>query len=87
MAAAKSAPAKVQPSLGWNPNKSDLLLDRFLSKEQAAEMLHVHVGTLLRWDHMGIGPRRIKVGRKVLYSRAAVADWEMAQRQQPSRRA
>jgi DNA-binding transcriptional regulator YiaG len=63
----------------------DLVNDRFLSKEQVAELLHVHVGTLLRWEHMRIGPPRMKVNRRVLYSRAAVADWEEAQQHRRGR--
>jgi hypothetical protein len=47
----------------------------FMSKEELADELDVHVSTLLRWHNLGIGPRRSKVGRVIRYSRQEVEDF------------
>jgi excisionase family DNA binding protein len=51
------------------------ILDEYLTKAQLASALGVSVRTLNRWHDERVGPDRIRVGRKVLYSRAAVARW------------
>lgn len=44
-----------------------LLASKFLSCEQVAAILHVHVGTLRRWRHLAQGPPFARVGRQVVY--------------------
>jgi excisionase family DNA binding protein len=39
-----------------------------LTVEQTAKMLNVSVKTLEKWRAEGIGPRFIKVGRRVMYT-------------------
>ena len=63
----KSAPAR--PNLQADPRS---LAQQFYSKEEVAALLHVTVSTLWRWAQLGVGPTRIVIGRRVLYSRAAV---------------
>jgi hypothetical protein len=61
---AKSTPA---PS-------SDFLADYFEEHDFAA-VVDRDVRTIRRWHHFRIGPPRIRVGRKILYRKAAVIRW------------
>jgi excisionase family DNA binding protein len=65
------------------------LASKFLSPEQLAQILHVHVGTLRRWRNLGEGPPYARVGRRVLYHADSVDDYIRLQggtRQQICRR-
>lgn len=48
---------------------------RLLSPDEAAERLHVKVGTLAMWRSQGKGPRWVKLNRKVLYRPEAVDEF------------
>lgn len=60
--------------------ENSILSDYFAPAELASE-LGVCVRTLDRWDTLGEGPPRCKVGRRVLYRRSSVAAW-LASREQ-----
>jgi hypothetical protein len=66
---------------------SDLepILSEFLTKEELAVELRRNPRTLDRWAALGIGPPRTRVGRNVLYRRASVQRWLMAQEQSSER--
>jgi hypothetical protein len=55
------------------------LLLGFLTKEELAAELRRNPRTLDRWEVLGIGPPRTRVGRHVLYRRASVEKWIAAQ--------
>jgi hypothetical protein len=57
------------------------ILSEFLTKEELAAELRRNVRTLDRWDVLGIGPPRTRVGRQVLYRRASVERCLAAQEQ------
>jgi DNA-binding transcriptional MerR regulator len=57
------------------------LLSEFLTKEELAAELRVNVRTLDRWHALGLGPPRTCIGRTVLYRRASVQKWLVAQEQ------
>jgi hypothetical protein len=59
-------------------NSESLLVD-FFTKEELAEELQRNPRTLDRWEVLGMGPPRTHVGRKVLYRRASVQKWLVAQ--------
>jgi hypothetical protein len=40
-----------------------------------AKGLENSVRTLRRWDELGIGPARVKLGKKIYYRRAAISKW------------
>ncbi len=63
-------------------SQSEPLLSEFLTKEKLAAELRRNVRTLDRWDALGIGPPRTCVGRTVLYRRASVEKWLVAQEHQ-----
>lgn len=44
-----------------------------------AEWLGTTPGTLAQWRYLGVGPRFIKLGRKVMYDVADVEAWLNAQ--------
>ena len=46
---------------------------------EASEYLHVPEGTLRYWRHRGVGPKAIKLGRRVVYRREDVDAWFLAQ--------
>jgi hypothetical protein len=55
------------------------LLSEFLTKEGLAAELRRNPRTLDRWEALGMGPPRTYVGRKILYRRASVQKWLVAQ--------
>jgi hypothetical protein len=57
------------------------ILSEFLTKEELAVELRRNPRTLDRWAVLGIGPPRTLVGRHVLYRRASVQKWLVAQEQ------
>jgi predicted DNA-binding transcriptional regulator AlpA len=46
-----------------------------LTSEAVAGLLNVSTRTLHRWGRLKKGPPSIKVGRSVLYRRAAIEEW------------
>ena len=62
-------------------SNSEPLLSEFLTKEELAAELRRNPRTLDRWDVLGVGPPRTCVGRQVLYRRASVQKWLVAQEQ------
>jgi excisionase family DNA binding protein len=48
---------------------------RYLSTEQAAELLGVSPATLLKWRVQRRGPPFLKLGRRVIYSESALRAW------------
>jgi hypothetical protein len=60
-------------------SKLEAILSDFLTKQELATELDRETRTLDRWDALGIGPPRTRVGRKVLYRRASVRRWLAAQ--------
>lgn len=51
------------------------LLDDWISRYELALELELSVDTLERWQNRRIGPVCIRIGRKVLYRRAAILEW------------
>ncbi len=62
-------------------SQSEPILSEFLTKEELAAELRRNTRTLDRWQVLGMGPPRTLVGRKVLYRRASVERWLVAQEQ------
>ncbi|WP_216598417.1 helix-turn-helix domain-containing protein [Phaeobacter sp. 11ANDIMAR09] len=58
--------------------------DDHLKPSQVAELLNVSKRTLSRWHAHRVGPSRVKVGRTILYRRAAVDAWLVANETQPT---
>ena len=58
---------------------SEPILSEFLTKEELAVELRRNPRTLDRWEALGVGPPRTRVGRQVLYRRASVERWLCAQ--------
>jgi predicted DNA-binding transcriptional regulator AlpA len=53
-----------------SPSDFDLLSDEDVARATGNSTI-----TLARWRRQGIGPRFVKLGRKVWYPREALADW------------
>lgn len=51
------------------------LLDGWLDRAALAKELTLSVDTLQRWETRRVGPPCVRVGRKVLYRKAAVREW------------
>ena len=51
------------------------LLAGWISRADLAVELDVSVDTMARWETTKTGPKQVKVGRRVLYRRAAVLEW------------
>ena len=51
-------------------------VDRQLKKLERMHPDAAETGTLRNWRYLGIGPRSIKAGRRVLYPESELARWE-----------
>ncbi|WP_457650858.1 helix-turn-helix transcriptional regulator [Profundibacter sp.] len=51
------------------------LLSEWIERKELARELNVTPDTLARWAGNRIGPPWVKIGRRVLYRRSAVAEW------------
>lgn len=47
----------------------------FVTLAEAADLLRTPAGTLRYWRHIGIGPRSLRLGRRVLYRRRELDAW------------
>jgi hypothetical protein len=65
-------------------SNSEPLLSEFFEKEELTNELNKTPRTLDRWDALGTGPPRTRIGRKVLYRRTSVQKWLAAQEQSPA---
>lgn len=63
-------------------SNSEPILSEFLTKEKLAAELRRNPRTLDRWEALGSGPPRTRIGRQVLYRRASVKRWLAAQERQ-----
>jgi phage terminase Nu1 subunit (DNA packaging protein) len=61
------------------------VLDGYVDKPELAAQLQKSTRTLDRWDRLGIGPAKTKVGRLTLYRVDSVKDWLASQEQGPRR--
>jgi len=50
-----------------------------LSVEDLAALLGVPIGTVYAWNHKGVGPRRVHLGKHVRFRRSDVDGWLDAQ--------
>lgn len=66
-------------------SNSKPILSEFLTKEELAAELRLNPRTLDRWEVLGQGPPRTRVGRKVFYRRTSAQKWLAAQEQAPDR--
>jgi excisionase family DNA binding protein len=51
------------------------VLDEWMTRSELAADLDLSIDTLARWETRRNGPPCIRIGRKVLYRRAAVQEW------------
>lgn len=54
-------------------------MERLLTAEEAAEVLHLNVNTLRNWRSVGKGPASGKIGRRIFYKEQIVLAWRDAQ--------
>jgi predicted DNA-binding transcriptional regulator AlpA len=50
-------------------------MEPLMEIEEVACYLRVPVATVRKWNHLGTGPRPLKIGRYVRYEPAAVRQW------------
>lgn len=66
-------------------DETTLATQERLSRDEAAEYLGVSPRTLDRWHESRIGPPRIKIGRIIMYRRAALEQWILQHEETPVR--
>jgi excisionase family DNA binding protein len=54
-------------------------VEHLWSPRQFADYLGVPLATVYRWNHLGTGPRPLKIGKHVRYRREDVDAWLEAQ--------
>jgi predicted DNA-binding transcriptional regulator AlpA len=57
---------------------ADGLLAGYLSRAQLAKHLGLSTDTIARWETLGKGPPRVRIGARCYYRRAAVEEWLLA---------
>jgi len=57
--------------------------DRLWTAAEVAAYFGVPLGTVYQWNSKGTGPRGMRVGRHVRYSRAEIDRWCAAQLNEP----
>jgi DNA-binding transcriptional MerR regulator len=65
---------------------NDPLTSNYIPEHELANLLGVSRRTLRRWDALGLGPNRTKVGNRIFYRRATTERWLLG-REQRARRA
>ena len=50
-------------------------MEPLMGIEEVASYLRVPVATVRKWNHLGTGPRPLKIGRHVRYEPTAVREW------------
>ena len=50
-------------------------LDDLLTTAEVAAIIRAPASTLRYWRHLGTGPHSFRLGRRVVYRRADVAEW------------
>jgi len=60
-------------------SNAEPILSEFLTTVELAAELGRNPRTLDRWEALGIGPPRTRVGRTVLYRRSSLEKWIAAQ--------
>jgi predicted DNA-binding transcriptional regulator AlpA len=58
---------------------------RYASERRVASTLGISPRTLSRWNRAGIGPPKIKIGRKIFYDLEKISEW-LATREVPPTR-
>ncbi len=53
-------------------------MDRYLTTAEVAKRYRTAESTVRYWRHIGYGPQGVKVGRRVLYSEAALTRFDEA---------
>lgn len=53
----------------------DFVKNEYLTKHEAAKLLGKSVPTLDRWNRLGTGPKRTRVGKTILYRKSALVEW------------
>jgi len=56
-------------------NAEQPVLNDFLSEERAGAELNLGFRTLRKYRRFGTSPAYVKIGRKIMYPRAAITDW------------
>jgi predicted DNA-binding transcriptional regulator AlpA len=70
---------RAEARFDYTPKYPEHILSEFLTLEALAAELGRNKRTLDRWEALGTGPPRTRVGRRVLYRRASVQKWLLAQ--------
>jgi hypothetical protein len=73
--------------LGWHEDAAPSISDEYDTPNQLAAELDVSVRTLGRWHQLRIGPPRVKIGRLILYPKAAKREWLASHASAPVTRA
>jgi predicted DNA-binding transcriptional regulator AlpA len=60
-----------------------MILDDLLTTAETAGVLRIKQQTLRAWRAKSRGPRYVKIGSRVVYSKKDVADWAERQIQEP----
>jgi len=69
------------------PGEVEIAGRHYVTAERLAAMLGVTVRTLTRWDAARIGPRKIKVGKLILFDLAKLPEWLATRESEPVRAA
>jgi predicted DNA-binding transcriptional regulator AlpA len=58
-----------------NRKRGELMVETYSTVEEMEARFRTPAATFYRWRTANIGPKAIKVGRKLLYPESAVQEW------------
>jgi predicted DNA-binding transcriptional regulator AlpA len=71
-----------EPSTPQSSSINLLNLGGYMRRDELAQHLGVSVRTIDRWDDEGKGPRRLIIGRTILYNIDSVREWLLSREQE-----
>lgn len=51
------------------------IASEFMTVDQLSAYIKIEPGTIYNWKQLGLGPRRTKVGKRVLFAKVDVDAW------------
>ncbi len=57
-----------------------VLVERYLTTQEVADLYRTTPGTVRYWRHIGKGPKGVRAGRRVLYAESEVLRFDQALR-------
>ncbi len=75
--------ADLESAINQPNPAAEFIQQNYFTEAQLAAALEKHPHTLQNWARLRQGPARCRIGRRICYSRQAVATWLASPQQKP----